>query len=148
MRKSNITKLSKALEKIGGSPFSIADVCKKTGVSDPTVRSFLKSCDVQEVSYGQYQLIKTPTQTTNKTITNLIETKSYEKTNLEENMSTKTAEANPIDTTNSANKSQNTSISNQPKSEVFGEIYLNAYLKGFDRGFELGLEKAQSLNAK
>jgi hypothetical protein len=131
MRQSNIDKIEEALNTFGTEAFSISELCKKSKVSDPTIRNYLKSStkhNLREVSYGKYQIIsknplnQTPTP---KPEMKKVQDKSPQTTNGIGETSTQPTIAQPL--------------------QVHGELYLNAYLKGFDRGFELGLKKASEL---
>jgi hypothetical protein len=140
MRQNNIKKIEKALECFSNQSFTIADICKKTNISDPTIRNYFKvnkSLDVQEVSYGRYQitspgpLLEIPSKIKNTLTT---EQKELNTSNMKRN-TPPTQEKQP---------SQNHQDPNL--IQVHGDLYLNAYLKGFDRGFELGLKKASEIS--
>ena len=137
MRKNNIAKIEKAIQNLGTNPFSIADICKQSKVSDPTVRNYLKGTKeiaLREVCYGKYQVIETKA-----TITNINPQAQNPQT--------------PEKDRKEMKKSNKQEISHQGEQvdpskstmQIHGDIYLNAYLKGFDRGFELGLKKAAEL---
>lgn len=156
MRQNNIAKITKAIETIGNQPFSIADICKFSKLSDPTVRNYLKnSKDLQitETSYGKYIVgtMITPTNlpqnnSTNPTNKNTKNTNPNSNTDEQKDMRTKSNTTPQIESqTGEPSQQNNASKGNGDILQIHGEVYLNAYLKGFDRGFELGLKKAQEL---
>lgn len=137
MRNSNISKIEEAIKVLSKAPFSIADICKQSKVSDPTVRNYLgtsKKIKLKLVSYGKYEVIDNLNPNLKPNQNNDIQPlKGTEQHNYQ-----------TMKTPNKQNNLPQEASINSP-IQVHGELYLNAYLKGFDRGFELGLKKASEL---
>lgn len=150
MRKSNINKIEKAIGFLKNQTFSIADICKHSNVSDPTVRNYLKTTNplkLTEVSYGKYEIADSSTDTPKPiNLAQNLNNSKHPKVQTEPKHNNNDNIKTPILMKQTTKPAQPTS---QPNSDapiqIHGELYLNAYLKGFDRGFELGLKKASEL---
>jgi hypothetical protein len=145
MMKTTKLKIEKALKHFESTDFSIREVCEKSGVSYPTIKSYLSNLPIREVSYGRYEIIEEVKEThTDKT---QIETLTQNLTRNKASKSNTNGKNDPEVIKESLRQEllKNTEIDKKihgdDYEEVYGEIYIAAYLKGFDRGFELGLQK-------